>query len=111
MNNTAFAVLAIGGIALAYVLLRKRAGQDVTLYPIVGGNEVTYVGSDKAPAEALASILDKVSAVWWWDQSNEEWFGYSPTAPDWANNLKMMGGGLTYLIYVTEECVWNTAGD
>ncbi len=113
MDNSATAVLAIAGLAvLAFILIKKPGAQTVTLYPNLDqGNAVVYTGVDKSLAEALASILDKVSAVWWWDEAAQAWRAYSPTAPDWANDLTLMLSGETYYIYVTAECIWNTAGD
>lgn len=104
------ALLAVAGAGLlAWVLLRKKAeaaGETVTENLAVGLQGITFQGATRPIAGQFAGLEDKINAVWWWDESNQKWLGYSPAAPDWANDLLTLGKGEVYWINALSECQW-----
>lgn len=104
------AILAVAGAGLlAWVLLRKKpaeAGETVTENLAVGLQEVVFQGETRPIAGQFAGLEDKVEAVWRWDEANQVWLGYSPSAPDWANDLLTLEQGEVYWINALSECQW-----
>ena len=73
---------------------------------VAGLQDIVYPGETMAVASAVASIASTLIAVWYWDEEVGRWLAYSPTAPDWANDLTVMTKGETYSINMTEATVW-----
>jgi hypothetical protein len=75
-----------------------------------GWNSVAYLGSNKPVSEALGSIWDKLTVVWFYDNQNGTWHGYNPHVPSWANDLSGLVNGQSYWIRVTSGCYWTYGG-
>jgi hypothetical protein len=75
-----------------------------------GWNSVAYLGPDKPVSEALSSIWDKLTVVWFYDSESGTWHGYNPHVPAWANDLSGLVNGQPYWIRVTGQCYWTYGG-
>jgi len=75
-----------------------------------GWNSVAYLGPDKPVSEALSSIWDKLTVVWFYDSESGVWHGYNPHVPPWANDLSGLVNGQPYWIRVTSQCYLTYGG-
>lgn len=75
----------------------------------VGLNVFIYEGTTMPVAEAVASIADKLTAVWY-QAEDGSWLAYQPGAPDWANTLTTLENGLQYQFNMTEAVSWLVPG-
>ncbi|MBM4462042.1 MAG: hypothetical protein FJ012_01740 [Chloroflexi bacterium] len=75
-----------------------------------GWNSVAYLGPDKPLTEALSSIGDKLSVVWFFDSETGKWYGYNPNMPAWANDLAELKNNQSYWIKVTSGCYLTYGG-
>ena len=97
---------ALGG-GLYYILRPKaKTGVTVTVDIAVGIQDVIFQGTTRLIKGAFVGLEDKISAVWWWDETAQAWRGYSPSAPDWANDLLNLTQGYTYSINASVACQW-----
>lgn len=79
---------------------------QVSIDLVAGLQDIVYPGETMAVANAVASIANTLIAVWYYDEVQAKWLAYSPTAPNWANDLTVMTKGETYSINMTEATVW-----
>ena len=100
--------IAIGVIAASAVgiLLIKLFGY-VNVELVAGGNTIVFQGSTREIAPAFVGYEDKIQAVWYQDPDTGNFLGYSPSAPEWANDLKWLIQGATYEITAIVNCVWS----
>jgi len=87
---------------MAYVdLVAKPAGEFQT---------IKYLGDTLPCAEAVSPDVAAAiySGIWYWNGA--DWVGWSPTAPDWANDLKILEYGKTYEINVSTAIRWTFIG-
>jgi hypothetical protein len=101
----------IGALAAAatLVLLSGAAGSaqpaqpgGFTVHLREGWNNVPYFGPPADPAEALATIDGKYSAVWHWDELNQQYETYDATGES-TGDLTTLAPGRCYWIVATEE--------
>ncbi len=65
---------------------------------VAGWNIIVY-GGQSIPVENLViTPPGALEVIWYYDNATQEWFGYDPTAPAWANNLKTMENGKSYQV-------------
>lgn len=76
-----------------------RAGTGL----IRGWNNVSYQGSAKPPAEALASIAGQYSAVYRWNAATQGYEMFGPGVPAYAATLTQLSPGDAIWLNVTTE--------
>lgn len=85
-------------------------GNSSRVDPIVelsaGWNTAEYLGAPVSVEAALATVIDKVEAVWTYDAQAGEWLTWNAGVPGWVNTLDTLTAGTTYHIQVSEDCVW-----
>ena len=85
------------GIAMTVSVLIAGSvigGPDAGATALVRGwNNISYLGTAKAPADALASISGQYSSVYRWDATTQTYALYAPGAPAFANTLTQINLG------------------
>jgi hypothetical protein len=79
----------------------------ITVDLVAGKNIIVFEGSTRDIAPAFAGYEDKIIAVWYQDPTTGNWLGYSPSGPDWANDLHQLVKGKTYTINAAVDCQWS----
>lgn len=67
-----------------------------------GWNNVSYLGTASAPAEALTAISGQYSSVYRWDPVTQGYQLYAPSAPSFANTLTQLNTGDAIWLNFTE---------
>jgi hypothetical protein len=98
-------LILLGGAGIAYILTQRRVN-IITVNLVAGSNIVAFEGSTRDIAPAFAGYEDRITGVWYQDPITGNWLGYSPSAPDWANDLKQLVKGATYTINAAMDCQW-----
>jgi hypothetical protein len=111
MNKWAkIAGLGLLGLAIYYAVTHRKAKAapppTVTVDLVPGLQDVVFQGETRPIAGAFAGIADKIIAVWYYDEATGTWLGYSPTVPEWANDLTELVKGQTYSINASAACQW-----
>ncbi len=69
-------------------------GHDATAAQLLmGWNNISYLGSSAAPAQALIGISGQYSAVYKWDPSTQSYQLYAPGVPGFVNTLTQVNPG------------------
>jgi hypothetical protein len=98
----AAATLAVAAVALIAAVPGAGAAPDST--PLVRGwNNVAYLGTAKAPADALSGIAGQYSSVYRWDATTQSYALYAPGAPAFANTITQLQPGDTLWVNYTQN--------
>jgi hypothetical protein len=103
MNKGVIGASLVGLGVLVFFMTRRASVVIVDL--VVGNNTIVFEGSTRDIAPAFVGYEDKIIAVWH-EVSSGVWLGYDPSAPDWANDLKQLVKGGTYIINAAVDFQW-----
>ena len=94
------------GVALSVAVgLSAFAGSDENARAASlarGWNNVSYLGTTAAPADALSAITGQYSSVYRWDPVSQAYQLYAPSAPGYANTLTALNPGDAIWVNYTE---------
>jgi hypothetical protein len=79
---------------------------DPIEYLTAGWNMISFKSSNQSIATAINSIKANLISVWAFENQTKSWKAYSPTAPNWANDLKSMDTANPYWIEVNKDLAW-----
>lgn len=98
---------AFTGVA---VVAATIAGGDASAVALSRGwNNISYLGTAKAPADALNAISGQYSAVYRWDAGTQAYQLYAPGAPGFANTLAQLNpGDAVWLNFTADQGSINT---
>lgn len=99
--------IALATFALALVLgfgAIAGNGQDARAAQLLRGwNNVSYLGADAPPSEALDAISGSYSAVYRWDAQTQAYQLYAPGAPAFVNTLSQINAGDAIWVNYTQS--------
>jgi len=98
----AAATLAVAAVALIAAVPGAGAAPNSTTL-VRGWNNVAYLGTAKAPADALSGIAGQYSSVYRWDATTQSYALYAPGAPAFANTITQLQPGDTLWVNYTQN--------
>lgn len=100
---TLLGIVALAAVAAVVTLERgsSQTNPSVTLNLVEGWNNMAYPGATRPVPQALAAIAGRYDAVYYWDAPTARWLGYSPAAPEFANDLQQLSQYEAYWIHMT----------
>jgi len=99
--SAALGIALVTGVLLAAASSGGHARASTAL--VRGWNNVAYLGSGAAPADALASISGQYSAVYRWNAGTQKYDLYGPGLPSYTNTLSAISAGDAIWVYLTAD--------
>lgn len=98
---------ALTGVAILAATVAGGGASAVTLRK--GWNNISYLGTAMAPADALAPINGQYASVYRWDAGTQAYQLYAPSAPSFANTLTQLNpGDAIWLSFTADNGSLNT---
>lgn len=74
---------------------------------VPGANYVEYGERRRTANSALDRLGDTLVAAYHWDEANEAWLRYIPSAPGYASTLNWLEPGATYILFMRAGTRWS----